>query len=773
MFKKIKIGCLNDHYNLLGGGTVHSFKFLEYLKPYYDIDVYLPGAQKGKPWMKNFLNLNVDGLRFYKYTKDIGKKYPYMFLNISHWRAETTNALKKFMLVFFPQFYFPIDKEYKFLANSKYTKKNIIKRWKKPAKKIHVVYPPIMTSQFKPLKKTNSIIHVSRIAKPRPEADKGHLQMIEAFKNLCDKGLKNWQFNIVGQIQDPSYFNNLVNLTKGYPIRFFKSISFKELQTLYGQAKIYWHMTGITMPNEVGAQEHFGMTIVEAMASGAVPICLKTGGVKEIFADGVSGIFINNVDELKKVTKGLTNDKNFLNQLSKKAIKRAEYFNELNVKKRLYSVISKTDKVSIIILCWNNSKYTKECVDKLYKVTPPGFELILVDNGSTDNTQKVIKNLQDKYTKLGHKIKSHILPKNLGFAAGNNIGLTHARKPYICYLNNDTLPQYGWLEKMIDVLETKPKAGLTGARLYFPYDKKRGWIVQHAGITFANGEPKHIGGRQKDSRVRKAGIEEVESVTGACMLIRKKFAKFDERFTRGYYEDNNLCLKTREKGYKVYINHEAKLIHYEGKSQVLAQKKDRTKFKEITLKNKALFHKLWDKKIKKLPKINKSIDTKGTSMVKNVEIGGGKNPLYPKYAQVDLRKLPGIKYQNDARVLPFASDSLNNVCACYMLQCLPKQEVERALREWFRILKPGKKLEIHIPDLNKIMRTFIGAQAQDEKLLEEIYGKQEHELDYYQYGWTFQTIDILLSKINFVRVSYTKNPKDKPYALSVIAYKPK
>ena len=173
---------------------------------------------------------------------------------------------------------------------------------------------------------------------------------------------------------------------------------------------------------------------------------------------------------------------------------------------------------------------------------------------------------------------------------------------------------------MIDVLETKRKAAVVGARLYFPYNSKKGWIIQHAGVTFTSGEPKHIGGRQKDSHVRKVGIEEVEAVTGACMLIRKRFARFDERFKRGYYEDNNLCLRAREKDYKVYINHEAKLIHHEGMGQTIAKRENKAKFAETNIKNKKLFHKLWDKKIKKLPKVSSVLDMTSTSYVKNIEI---------------------------------------------------------------------------------------------------------------------------------------------------------
>ena len=339
-FKKLRAGVLSDHFDLLGGGTVHSFKLLEYLKRYYDVDVYLPKTPKSKEWMKTFLHLDVEGLAFYKYAKGVGKKYNYMFLNISHWRAEETNALKKFMVVFFPQFFFPLY-NYKFLAITEYTKQNIIKRWKQSAKKIHIVYPPIMTSQFKPAKeKTNTIIHVSRMTPPRPEADKGHKQMIQAFKEMCDKGLKEWQFHLVGQVQDPSYVSDLKKQATGYPIVFNEGIPFVRLQKLYSEAKIYWHLTGITMPNQPGAQEHFGITTVEAMSSGCVPVTLATGGQPEVVKNGVNGFLVKDIRELKKRTLELIRRPQTLNEMAKETIKRSKDFDEKISKKKLYNIIN-------------------------------------------------------------------------------------------------------------------------------------------------------------------------------------------------------------------------------------------------------------------------------------------------------------------------------------------------------------------------------------------------------------------------------------------------
>ena len=105
-----------------------------------------------------------------------------------------------------------------------------------------------------------------------------------------------------------------------------------------------------------------------------------------------------------------------------------------------------------------------------------------------------------------------------------------------------------------------------------------------------------------------------------------------------------------------------------------------------------------------------------------------------------------------------------------MICCLNKDEAESALREWHRCLKPGGRLELYIPDFSKVAKELIATRNED--LLKEIYGEQKHELDYYQWGYTFESMDRLLSKVNFVRVLKTDSPPMHPNAIGILAYKP-
>jgi GT2 family glycosyltransferase len=250
-------------------------------------------------------------------------------------------------------------------------------------------------------------------------------------------------------------------------------------------------------------------------------------------------------------------------------------------------------KVSIIILCWNNLEYTKKCIESLYRYTSD-FQLLLVNNASTDGTIDYLREVSKSHENVAIINNS----RNEGFAKGNNRALEVATGQYILFLNNDTeciMPN--WLDGMVQVLDNNPLAGIVGARLLYPDDKYGKTYIQHAGVFFNGIAPMHIGRNKLDSEVPNNGIEELQAVTGACMLVRKDFAKFDEGYIQGYYEDTDMCMGVREAGYKVFINNNVRLIHHEGRSQILLRAKDTSEFIKITDRNRMRFIERWKHKL--------------------------------------------------------------------------------------------------------------------------------------------------------------------------------
>lgn len=111
----------------------------------------------------------------------------------------------------------------------------------------------------------------------------------------------------------------------------------------------------------------------------------------------------------------------------------------------------KTPHLSLVVLAWNKLELTRRCVDSIRSGTHGEYELILVDNGSTDGGAEYATEAADKAV---------INPENLGFAAGNNSGLVVATGTYVAFINNDTVLPPRWDVSLTEILDTEPQAGM-------------------------------------------------------------------------------------------------------------------------------------------------------------------------------------------------------------------------------------------------------------------------------------------------------------------------
>jgi len=209
-----------------------------------------------------------------------------------------------------------------------------------------VLYPPVNTKNFSSSKtKFNRIIHVGRFFVTGHS--KKQLDLIKIFKKMVDEDkTKNWELHFVGSVHEgekhQNYFDTCKKIAEGYPIKFHINIPFIELKKLLSQSKIYWHATGLdeNESNNPVLFEHFGITTVEAMASGCAPIVINAAGQKEIVTDE-SGFRWNNREEISSYTEQLINNEAKLKKYQKEAIKRSKYFSRENFKKRFEKIITK------------------------------------------------------------------------------------------------------------------------------------------------------------------------------------------------------------------------------------------------------------------------------------------------------------------------------------------------------------------------------------------------------------------------------------------------
>lgn len=209
-------------------------------------------------------------------------------------------------------------------------------------KKNSVVIPPLITRfPVKEMKKDNIILSVGRFTQAM-NAKKQEI-LIESFKEMVDKGLEKWHLVLAGGAlqEDEDFVETLRNKAKGYPIEIFQNISFEELTDLYERAKIYWHGAGYGEDLEKNPEkaEHFGITTIEAMSYGEVPVVFNGGGQREIVKNRENGLLWDTTEELQEITKKLMKDVSYWKRLSLNARERAKDFNKESFCEKIREVV--------------------------------------------------------------------------------------------------------------------------------------------------------------------------------------------------------------------------------------------------------------------------------------------------------------------------------------------------------------------------------------------------------------------------------------------------
>ncbi len=194
-----------------------------------------------------------------------------------------------------------------------------------------VLYPPVSLKPKK-IKKENIILHVGRFRAGNVGGGDYKKQgfILEEFMGMVKKGLEGWKLVIASGVksEDEDEFNKLINKAGKYPVEFLVNKSNDELWETYSKAKIYWHASGFGEDLDLHPElaEHFGISTVEAMGAGCVPVVINAGGQKEIVEDNVSGFLWNTKEELVEKTNLLIKEGKILEEMSGESIKRAKNF---------------------------------------------------------------------------------------------------------------------------------------------------------------------------------------------------------------------------------------------------------------------------------------------------------------------------------------------------------------------------------------------------------------------------------------------------------------
>jgi GT2 family glycosyltransferase/tetratricopeptide (TPR) repeat protein len=245
------------------------------------------------------------------------------------------------------------------------------------------------------------------------------------------------------------------------------------------------------------------------------------------------------------------------------------------------------ERASIVILCCNQVQFTRACLESVLRWTRRPYELLLVDNGSTDETPAYLEEI--RLRREPDRVEVIKNATNRGFPAGCNQAIERARGRIVVLLNNDTVVTEGWLDGLIAwSLHDWPNVGLVGAvsnaaappqQVEGDYD-----VASLAGLeSFAARRRREFAGRAM----------RLDRLTGFCLLIRRevfdRVGKFDERFGPGFFDDDDLCVRAREAGFHLLLALDV-FIHHAGSRTFAALGIDcRRQLDE----NFARFHEKW------------------------------------------------------------------------------------------------------------------------------------------------------------------------------------
>jgi len=327
----MKAAIYNPYLDTLGGGERYTMAVANLLKSLgYDVFVEWKDAGIKNDLEKRF-GINLEGVSFVDSVKK-GDGYDICFwvsdgsvplllarTNFLHFQVPFSNVGVKSLINRMK--FFRIKKV---ICNSNFTKKVIDKEY---GINSVVTYPPVSVEKFRQKRKENLILYVGRFSKLKQS--KGQEILIDAFKKFIKTTSLKYKLILAGGsgIGTADYTDYLKKKSKGYPIEIIQNPTFLELVNLYAKAKFFWSAAGYGINEKKSPElvEHFGISLVEAMAAGAVPLVYAAGGFKEIVV-GDCGILWTKTGELVANTEKISANYSLLKEMSASSQKRSESF---------------------------------------------------------------------------------------------------------------------------------------------------------------------------------------------------------------------------------------------------------------------------------------------------------------------------------------------------------------------------------------------------------------------------------------------------------------
>ncbi|HEY0798707.1 MAG TPA: glycosyltransferase [Candidatus Baltobacteraceae bacterium] len=216
--------------------------------------------------------------------------------------------------------------------------------------------------------------------------------------------------------------------------------------------------------------------------------------------------------------------------------------------------------VTVVIPVYNHCATTVQCLQSIANTWFDSLrvQIVLSDDGSTDQTSAIAQTLEG--LEVAHT------KQNGGFIAACNRGAAAARGKYICFLNNDTEVQNGWLDELVATAENDSGIGVVGAKLIYP----DGRLQEAGGVIYRDGSGANYGRGGDPDDPRYSYLREVDYCSGAALLVRAdlftRLGGFSSEYAPAYYEDTDFCFAAHAAGYRVVYQPRSQVVHHEGVS---------------------------------------------------------------------------------------------------------------------------------------------------------------------------------------------------------------
>jgi len=221
---------------------------------------------------------------------------------------------------------------------------------------------------------------------------------------------------------------------------------------------------------------------------------------------------------------------------------------------------------SVVILACNKAAYTARCLAGLGETTWRPFEVVLVDNGSTDDTPEVLDGFELGAKQRGIVVKRLRNNDNVGAVTGRNQALALAQGRFVAFMDNDVVVRSrDWVERLAGALLADERAGIAGPKLIYPFAP---YLIQCAGAAVSpTGRVFFRGRGEPRDAAAFSQRETVQCLISACWVMKRSVFEdvggLDEVYNPVQFEDIDYCYRARERGWKVVYVPDAEMYHFE------------------------------------------------------------------------------------------------------------------------------------------------------------------------------------------------------------------